>query len=603
MIKEDSIMIQDRLQALRAEMQKRGIDIYVIPTADFHESEYVGEYFKARAYMTGFSGSAGTAVVTMTEAGLWTDGRYFVQAERQLEGTGVTLFRMAEEGVPTIEAYIAEELPEGGCLGFDGRVVNTANGKVFQQIVADKKGSIQVDEDLVGLIWTDRPALAKTSPYILEEKYAGKGVAQKLADVRIKMTEVGADTHILTCLYDIAWLLNIRGNDIDCVPVVMSYLVMNQTECIWFLQEEVLNDELKAYLAENGITTKSYDSIYEYVKTLPETARVLMSESGVNFRIFANLPASVMVINRANPTELMRAMKNTVEVDNTRKAHVKDGVAFTKFMYWLKTNIGKVPMTEISASDYLEERRREQEGFVELSFHTISAYGPNAAMMHYSATEESNAELKPEGFLLVDSGGHYYEGSTDITRTMALGPITDEMREHFTAVCRSNMNLANARFLYGCSGLNLDILARGPLWDLNIDYKCGTGHGIGYLLNVHEGPNGFRWRIVPERKDSGTLEAGMITTDEPGVYLEGKYGIRTENELVCHKGEKNEYGQFMYFENITYAPIDLDAIDPEAMTKRERAMLNEYHAMVYRVLSSYMTAEENEWLKHYTRAI
>jgi len=596
-------MISERLQALRAEMKKRGIDIYVIPTADFHESEYVGEYFKARAYMTGFSGSAGTAVVTQTAAGLWTDGRYFVQAERQLSGTGVTLFRMAEEGVPTIEEYITKELPEGGCLGFDGRVVNTTSGKKYQTIVADKNGTIHVDEDLVGLIWTDRPALAKTTPFILEEKYSGKSTAQKLADVRAKMAEAGTDTHILTCLYDIAWLLNVRGHDIGCVPVVMSYLVMNQSECIWFLQEEILNDELKAYLVANGVTTRPYDSIYEYVKELPETARVLMNESGVNFRIFANLPASVMVINQANPTELMRAMKNPVEVDNTRNAHVKDGVAFTKFMYWLKNNIGKIPMTEISASDYLEERRREQEGFVELSFHTISAYGPNAAMMHYSATQESNAELKPEGFLLVDSGGHYYEGSTDITRTMALGPITDEMREHFTAVCRSNMNLANARFLYGCSGLNLDILARGPLWDLNIDYKCGTGHGIGYLLNVHEGPNGFRWRIVPERKDSGTLEEGMITTDEPGVYLEGKYGIRTENELVCHKGEKNEYGQFMYFENITYAPIDLDAIDPEAMTKRERAMLNEYHAMVYRVLSPYMTAEENEWLKKYTREI
>ena len=596
-------MIPERLQALRAEMKKRGIDIYVVPTADFHESEYVGEYFKARAYITGFTGSAGTAVVTMTEAGLWTDGRYFVQAERQLVDSGVTLFKMAEEGVPTIEEYIEKMLPEGGCLGFDGRVVNTAWGKKLQNIVAVKKGMLQVNEDLVGLIWTDRPGLAKTTPFVLEEKYSGKSTKEKLADVRAKMKDAGCDNHILTCLYDIAWLLNIRGNDIDCVPVVMSYLAMNQAECIWFLQEEVLNEELKAYLAENEIKTMPYNAIYDYVKKLPDTARVLMSESGVNFRIFANLPASVMVINQSNPTELMRSMKNTVEVDNTRNAHVKDGVAFTKFMYWLKTNIGKIPMTEISASDYLEERRREQEGFIELSFHTISAYGANAAMMHYSATEESNAELKPEGFLLVDSGGHYYEGSTDITRTMALGPITDEMREHFTAVCRSNMNLANARFLYGCSGLNLDILARGPLWDLNLDYKCGTGHGVGYVLNVHEGPNGFRWRVVPERKDNGVLEAGMITTDEPGVYLEGKYGIRTENELVCHKGEKNEYGQFMYFENITYAPIDLDAIDPEAMTKRERAMLNEYHAMVYKTLSPYMTEEENVWLAQYTRAI
>lgn len=596
-------MIQQRLQALRAEMSKRGIDIYVIPTADFHGSEYVGEYFKARAYMTGFTGSAGTAVVTQTEAGLWTDGRYFVQAAHQLAGTTVTLFRMAEEGVPTVEEYIAGEFPEGGCLGFDGRVVNAAWGSKLAAIAEEKKWSLQVDEDLVGVIWTDRPALAKSTPFILQEKYTGKSTAKKLSDVREKMTEAGADTHILTCLYDIAWLLNLRGHDITSVPVIMSYLVMNQTECIWFLQEEVLDDTIKAYLAENHIMTMPYDTIYEYVTKLPATAKVLLNESGVNYRICSNLPEGAEIISRPNPTELMRAMKNPVEVDNIRKAHVKDGVAFTKFMYWLKTNIGKISMTELSADAYLEECRRAQEGFIEPSFHTISAYGANAAMMHYSATVDTDAELKPEGFLLVDSGGHYYEGSTDITRTMALGPITDEMREHFTAVCRSNMNLANARFLYGCSGLNLDILARGPLWDLNLDYKCGTGHGVGYVLNVHEGPNGFRWRVVPERKDNGTLEEGMVTTDEPGVYLEGKYGIRTENELVCHKGEKNEYGQFMYFENITYAPIDLDAIAPEAMTKKERTMLNEYHAMVYRVLSPYMTAEENEWLKQYTRAI
>ena len=596
-------MIPERLQALRAEMTKRGIDIYVVPTADFHESEYVGEYFKARAFMTGFTGSAGTAVITQEKAGLWTDGRYFVQAERQLDGSGVTLFRMAEEGVPTVDEYIEKELSEGGCVGFDGRVVNSTWGKKLLDIAEKKKGRLYVDEDLVDLIWTDRPALSKTSPFILEEKYSGKSTAAKLADVRAKMREAGADTHILTCLYDIAWLLNVRAHDIKCVPVILSYLVMNETDCIWFLQEEVLDDTVKAYLQENHITTRPYEDIYEYVKTIPATAKVLMNESGVNYRIHNSLADSIEVINQVNPTELMRAVKNPVEVDNTRNAHVKDGVAFTKFMYWLKTNIGKIPMTEISASDYLEERRKEQDGFIEISFNTISAYGANAAMMHYSATPESNAELKPEGFLLVDSGGHYYEGTTDITRTMALGPITDEMRLHFTTVCRSNLNLANAKFLYGCCGLNLDILSRGPLWDLNIDYKCGTGHGVGYILNVHEGPNGFRWRIVPERKDNGTLQEGMITTDEPGVYLEGKYGIRTENELVCHKGEKNEYGQFMYFENITYAPIDLDAIDPDEMTGREKKMLNEYHAMVYRVLSPYMTEEENEWLKHYTRAI
>lgn len=596
-------MIQERLSALRAEMDKRGIDIYLVPTADFHESEYVGEHFKARKFITGFTGSAGTAVITRTEAGLWTDGRYFVQAEKQLKGSTVTLFRMAEEGVPTVNEYIEQMLPEGGCLGFDGRVINGNLGRKLEEIAAKKKGSLYVSEDLIDLIWEDRPALSKEPAFLLEEKYSGKSTADKLAEVRAKMAEAGANVFILTSLYDIAWLLNIRGGDISHVPVVLSYLVLTEKECIWFVQEEALNDDIHAYLAKNNITTQPYDAIYDYVPKIPSDACVLMNCSTVNYRICSSLNKKIKVIDKHNPTEIMKAVKNKTEVDNTRAAHVKDGVAFTKFMYWLKTNIGKIPMTEITASDYLADRRKEQEGFIDLSFDTICAYGANAAMMHYAATPETDTELKPEGFLLVDSGGHYYEGTTDITRTMALGPITDEMKLHFTTVCRSNLNLANARFLHGCIGLNLDILCRGPLWDMGIDYKCGTGHGVGYLLNVHEGPNGFRWRSLPNRNENGVLEEGMITTDEPGVYLEGKYGIRTENELVCHKGEKNEYGQFMYFENITYAPIDLDAIDPEEMTGREKKMLNDYHKMVYDTLSPYMTAEENEWLKRYTRAI
>ncbi len=596
-------MIPERLTALREEMKRRSIDIYVVPTADFHESEYVGEHFKARKFITGFTGSAGTAVITLKEAGLWTDGRYFVQAEKQLEGSTVTLYRMAEEGVPAVEEFVKDKLPQGGCIGFDGRTVNGAWGEKFAAIAEEKGGSLSVGEDLIDLIWTDRPELSRAPLFILEEKYSGKSTAEKIKDVRAKMAEEGADVHILTSLCDIAWLLNIRGGDIQSVPVVLSYLVLTKDQCIWFLQEEVVDDTIRAYLNENHIETRPYDAIYTYVPAIPESAVVLMNKSGVNYRICNELNKNIQVINKPNPTELMKAVKNPVEVDNIRLAHVKDGVAVTKFMYWLKTNIGKIPMTEISASDYLEARRREQENFIDLSFTTISAYGANAAMMHYSATPESNTGLKPEGFLLVDSGGHYYEGTTDITRTFVLGPISDEMKQHFTAVCRSNMKLANAKFLYGACGLNLDILARGPLWDMGIDYKCGTGHGVGYILNVHEGPNGFRWKIVPERHDSGVLEEGMITTDEPGVYLEGKYGIRTENELVCRKAEKNEYGQFMEFENITYAPIDLDGIDPEQMSPREKQMLNDYHKKVYEVLSPYMTEEENEWLKKYTRAI
>lgn len=596
-------MIPERLKKLREEMAQRGIDIYVVPTSDFHDSEYVGEHFKARKFITGFTGSAGTAVITMTEAGLWTDGRYFVQAERQLEGSTVTLYRMGEEEVPTVDEFLAEKLPENGCLGFDGRVIGGTWGRRMEKLAEKKNGTIHCNEDLIDIIWEDRPALSKEPAFILEEKYAGKSTAEKLAAVREAMEKEGADYHILTSLYDIAWLLNVRGGDIECVPVVLSYLVLTEKECIWFLQEEIVDEKLRAYLNENHITTRAYDAIYEYVLDIPANAKVLLSAGQVNYRIVSSLNEDITIIDKPNPTLLMKAVKNPTEVDNTRAAHVKDGVAVTKFMYWLKNNIGKTKITEISASDYLENLRKEQENFLGISFNTISAYGANAAMMHYSATPESDTELKPEGFLLVDSGGHYYEGTTDITRTFALGPITDEMRTHFTAVCRSNMNLAHAKFLYGCTGLNLDILARGPLWEMGIDYKCGTGHGVGYLLNVHEGPNGFRWRVVAERNDSGVLQEGMITTDEPGVYLEGKYGIRTENELVCHKSCKNEYGQFMEFENITYAPIDLDAIDPEQMTKREREYLNEYHAMVYKTLSPYMTEEENEWLKRYTRAI
>ncbi|HIS56387.1 MAG TPA: aminopeptidase P family protein [Candidatus Fimimorpha excrementavium] len=596
-------MVNERIQALRGEMEKRGMDIYMVPTADFHESEYVGEYFKARRFITGFTGSAGVAVITKKESGLWTDGRYFIQAANQLKGSEVELYKMGVEGVPTVEEFIKEKLPEGGCLGFDGRVVNTAEGQNLEAIVGEKHGSLKVEEDLIGLIWEDRPALSKEPAWLLDETYAGESAQSKMARVREEMEKAGADTHILTSLDDIAWLFNIRGNDATHFPIVLSFVILTQDRAEFFVNEEVLNDTIRAAFREYGVTIRGYEEIYDAVKAIPETSHVWMDCSKVNYRITNSLPKGVEIINRPNPTLLMKAVKNPTEIENIRKAHVKDGVAFTKYMYWLKTNIGKIPMTEITTADYLADRRKEQENFVDLSFDTISAYQANGAMMHYSATEESCAQLKPEGFLLVDSGAHYLEGSTDITRTMALGPITEKQKEYFTIVLRSNLNLAAAKFLYGCSGLNLDILSRGPLWDLGMDYRCGTGHGIGYLLNVHEAPNGFRWKHVPERNDGAILEAGMVTTDEPGVYLEGEFGIRTENELICVEDEKNEYGQFMRFETVTYAPIDLDAVDPEAMTKRERKLLNDYHKMVYEKVSPYLEPEEKEWLKKYTREI
>ena len=595
-------MIQERLAALREEMKKRNIAIYVVPTADFHESEYVGSYFKARKFITGFTGSAGTAVITLTEAGLWTDGRYFVQAAKQLEGTTVTLYKMGMEGVPKVNEYIENTLAEGECLGFDGRVVNGGWGKELEEIVAKKHGSLYVDEDLIDLIWKDRPAMSAEPVRILDMAYTGKSTKEKLADVRAVMKEKGAQLHLMSSLYDIAWLLNVRGNDISYVPVVLSFLALSEDSCTWFVQEQIVTEELKAYLTENGITTQPYESFYDYVKNI-HVDKVLMNKQVANYRICNNIPASVEVLDEKDPTERMKAIKNETEVRNTRNAHVKDAVAMCRFMYWLKKNVGKIPMTEISVSDYLEQLRAEQEGFLDLSFDTICGYADHGAIVHYSATPESDVPLKPEGLLLVDSGGHYLEGTTDITRTFVLGPITDEMKADFTRVCRSNMNLANVRFLHGCTGINLDVIAREPFWEANLDYNHGTGHGVGYILNVHEGPNAFRWQKSVGRSEDSVLEEGMITTDEPGIYIEGKYGIRLENELLCCKGEKNEYGQFMYFENITYVPFDLDAIDPEQMTSVERSRLNEYHAKVYEVVSPYLEGEEKAWLKEATRAI
>lgn len=596
-------MINKRIQMLRQKMAERGITIYVVPTSDFHESEYVGDYFKARKFITGFTGSAGTAVITMDQAGLWTDGRYFIQAAAQLANSEVKLFKMGEENVPTVIEFIRDHLVQGGGLGFDGRVINGRLGTELKELAEQKKASFHTSQDLVGMIWEERPAMPMEPVFLLEEQYTGESTTSKIKRVREKMKQSNADVHILTSLDDIAWMLNIRGNDILHFPVVLSFLAITQTECCLFIHSEVLSESVRMQLEQWGITICDYEAIYSYVAQIEAKKTVWMDCDRVNFNICNQLNSEVKVLNQENPTVRMKAIKNPVELENLRNAHVEDGVAFTKFMYWLKTNVGKIPMTEITASDYLAERRKERKGFLDLSFDTIAAYEANGAMMHYCATLESAAVLEPRGFLLVDSGGHYYQGTTDITRTMALGPITEKQREHFTIVLRSNLNLAAAKFLYGCNGHNLDILSRGPLWELGLDYKCGTGHGVGYLLNVHEAPNGFRWKIVPERKDSAIFEEGMVTTDEPGVYLEGEYGIRTENELVCCKAEKNEYGQFMKFETITYAPIDLDAIDPELLTKREKQLLNDYHHMVYEKLSPYLTEEEQKWLQVYTRAV
>lgn len=594
--------IIEKLNALRTLMKERNLDVYMIPTSDFHETEYVGEHFKARAYMSGFSGSQGTLVVTLDDAALWTDGRYFIQAADQLKDTSITLMKQGEEGVPTITQYIYDHVSMQGGVGFDGRVMNTKMVKAIMTKLEEKQVHIAYEEDLVGMIWEDRPELPKREGFFLNVEYSGKSTKDKLNDLHAVMEKQGATHHIITSIDDIAWVTNMRGWDIACYPVVLAYLILTSSKGVIFMDKGKLNDELIENFKENDIEIKDYNDIYEYVKTISEDAVVMLDSSVVNYAITQNLNKGIKIIDHVNPSQLMKAKKNEIELENNRKAHIKDAVAMTKFMYWLKTNIGKEKMSEIIASDYLEKLRKAQ-GALDLSFNTISAYKEHAAMMHYSATADSDVELKPEGMLLVDSGGQYMEGTTDITRTFVLGKISEEERYWFTTALRSHIALAKAHFLYGCRGMNLDILARGPLWEQGMDYKCGTGHGVGHLLNVHEGPNGFRWKIVPERKDSCVLEEGMTQSNEPGVYEEGKFGIRHENEMVVRTGEKNEYGQFMYFETITFVPFDLDGLDESLLTQYDKEWLNAYHKQVFEKVSPYLSDEETAWLRKATRAI
>lgn len=594
-------MDSKRITALRVIMKREGIDYYYIPTADFHESEYVVEYFKARKFITGFTGSAGVAVIGQEEAWLWTDGRYFIQAASQIEGSGFGLMKMGQEGVPTVMQYLGEKLQEGQCIGFDARVVNTNDAKEFAKIAAKKHGSLKTDNDLLDEVWTDRPALVHQPADVLKDEFNGEATASKLARVREQMEKEEAQYHIISTLDDIAWILNVRGNDIPHVPVVLSFLVIGKEDAMWFVEENALSDAVKEMAAECGITIRPYEDVYAYAATIPENSTVLLDKRKVNYRITNALSETVHIVSKANPSQLMKSIKNEIELENTRKAHLLDGIAVTKFMYWLKKNVGKIPMDEVSVSDYLQSLREQMEGYRDISFDTIAGYNANAAMMHYKAEPDTAAKLEPQGMLLVDSGGHYDTGTTDITRTFVLGPISDIQKKHFTMVVKSNLNLANVKFLYGCNGISLDVICREPIWKENLDYQCGTGHGVGYLLNVHEGPNSFRWQYRPGFDNP--FEAGMITTDEPGIYLQDQYGIRTENELICVKGEKNQYGQFMGFENITYVPIDLDGIDKQHLNAEDVKQLNDYHKMVYEKISPYMTPEENEWLKEYTREI
>lgn len=594
--------IKQKLNALRILMKEKKIDAYLVPTDDFHGSEYVGDYFKCRKYITGFTGSAGTAIITQDMAGLWTDGRYFIQAADQLRDTTIELFKSGEPGVPTVHQFLNDKLQEGMCLGFDGRTVSAREAEELQELLQEKHITFSVNDDLIGEIWEDRPVLSCEPVMELDIRWTGKSRADKIAEIREQMKAKEADTFILTSLDDIAWLLNIRGNDIHCCPVVLSYLVMMENELRLYANAAAFSEEIRSNLEADGVKIYPYDDVYSYVQSISSDKKVLLSRATVNSRLVSNIPSEVTILDEPNLTLLPKAVKNETEMENERIAHIKDGVAVTKFIHWLKKNVTRTNITELSTAEKLYQFRSEQEHFLGESFDPIIAYGTHAAIVHYSATEATDIPLEARGMVLADTGGHYLEGTTDITRTIVLGPVTAKEKKFFTAVLRGNLNLAAAKFKYGCTGLNLDYLARGPLWELGEDYNHGTGHGVGYLLNVHEGPNSFRWKNLPGNP-APVLEEGMITSDEPGYYLENEFGIRHENLVLCKKAEKTSFGQFMCFEPLTMVPFDLEGINPEEMTERERKLLNDYHQKVYTTISPYLDEEEKEWLKQATREI
>ena len=596
---ENNVIIQ-RLKALRRKLLQEGIDYYLIPTADFHNSEYVNTYFTVREYFCGFTGSNGTLVVWQEGAGLWTDGRYFIQAERELEGTGIELFRMQEEGVPTIREFLKKNMKEGQLLGFDGRVIPAASGKEYERELGGKGIRFAYEKDLAEGIWKDRPGFPAGTVTVLKEEIAGKSFEEKRREVMEKVEKEGASSLLLTKLDDLMWLFNIRGCDVECNPVAICYGYLTQKETVLFIQKKALNEEVQSYLSGKGILVEEYDDVIPYLRKLPEGGKVLADQRHCSYCLFKVLSESQTVVEKKNPTELLKAVKNPVELANMEKIFLKDSVAVTKFIYWLKKNIGKQEITEVSAADELERFRREIPEFLDLSFPTIAGYKANAAMMHYEATPENRAVLAPEGMLLVDSGGQYLGGTTDVTRTIVLGPVSDEIKLHYTAVAAGMLQLTNACWLYGCTGRNLDIWARQPIWNMGLDYKCGTGHGVGYILNVHEGPQGLRWRYT--EGGEALLEAGMNVTNEPGIYVEGSHGIRIENVMVAENYVKNEYGQFMRFRTLTWVPIDMEAVDEKYLTETQRMYLYSYQRQVYEKLSPYLDEEEREWLRRETKA-
>ena len=589
------------LAGIRELMREEGIDIYLIPHSDEHNSEYVGDSDHDITFACGFTGENTTVVITKDEAKVWADGRYFLQAEREIEGSGTDLMKMGVDGVPTVNEYLKNIATDGAVFAYNGRKVTLSLAREYEKAVKGKGVTIRPDTDLVSRLWTDRPAKSAEPVWVLEDRFSGKSAEEKIADVRAHMKEIGAEGFLLSNLTDIAWLTNLRGNDIECTPVFYSYFWLTQEVAILYIQSKELDPEVEQYLSDSHIIVKPYNEIYS---TLGNTGAktVAVDPEIVNAELIEKL-GDVRLIEEPNVTERMKAVKNPVEVENTKKAHVIDAVAMCKFIYQLKTGVIDIEKEdEYSVAEILYRLREQGDGYIEPSFGTIAAYGPNAAMMHYAPTKEKKSPLHREGFLLVDSGGTYKWGTTDITRTIVLGKLTEQQKKDFTLVLKAAMRLKMAKFPAGTTAQILDVLSRGVMWDYGLDYRCGTGHGVGHILSVHEGPNAFRPKIS-SMSSIFPLTEGVITTDEPGLYYDGEYGIRTENELLCVADEKTEYGQFYRFENITLVPIDVDGIDVSMLTAEEKRELNTYHARVYETIAPKLTKEEASWLKEATKAV
>lgn len=590
--------VNEKIKRLRELMAGYGLDAYIITSSDPHMSEYVAEHWMARSWITGFTGSAGTFVATTEESGLWTDGRYYIQAEKQLEGSEIKLFKMGSAGIPTVNEWLEKTLHKGRRVGFSPKMVSVAAYKDMEEILSNKGIHICKDYDLIDELWEDRPGIPSARIFAHEVAFTGLTAREKLDKVRGEMKKAGAACYLICSLDDIAWLFNIRGDDIPFVSVAICYALVSLEEAYLFIDGGKVPGEVREILERNGVAITGYEQVKDRLADLEKGSGVAFDPKRTNCWLFDSISPDCRKKEVNEITAKLKAVKNETELANFRKCQVSDGIAMVRFLIWLEKNIGSGEITEVSVSEKLEHFRRQQENNIGPSFTTIAAYMDHGAMMHYSATEESKYVLKNRGLMVVDSGGQYLCGTTDITRTIVFDEITEEERHDFTMVLKAHISLAAARFLYGATGSNLDILARKPLWDIGLDYKCGTGHGVGYCLSVHEGPQGFSQ--VP---NVTKLEKGMVVTIEPGIYREGKHGVRTENMVLVVEDEKTEFGQFMKFETMSYCPISLKGIDARLLTDSEKAWLNNYHSEVYETLSPFLAPEDREWLRENTRSI